>query len=146
MQKCFFLFVGNDFNRKKIRIKTKKMLIFTLSGLITSFIIWVVYNSRIITVILCIFILTSLLQLGIILSNKIKSNFISINSMTIYLLHWPFMLLVRIIMHNVLNMNYYIVVLSMLTSGLLFPYIVIKIIKKYKIDEKYSFIRILLGF
>lgn len=58
-------------------------------------------------------------------------NFIEGYSYQIYLLSWFFQILVRIVFYQILGLNYYLVFVFILTSGLILPVLVTKLICKY---------------
>lgn len=130
-------------NRKKIANIPYNIVLIILFCI--SFVIWIIYLNRIATAILCIFILLLLLVIGIKVSKKINNNIISNNSMTIYLFHWPFMILTRILVYQLLHFNYYITVLLMIISGITGPLILILVIEKLKLIDKSKFIKVIVG-
>lgn len=57
-------------------------------------------------------------------------------SFDIYILHWPFMILTRIILFQIMKMNYIIVILMMIITGYFGPLLVKKIIEQKHINGK----------
>ena len=141
---CFFIIGFTIFQFRYVLTERKNIVLFTLLFVI-SFILWNTLNFRAIEVLLCFSVLVLLLTIGVYLKTKIRSNIISDNSMTFYLFHWPFMIITRILLFQLLHLNYILVVLFMLISGVLGPIIMIKIIDYTKIKQKSKFIKTIIG-
>lgn len=78
---------------------------------------------------------------GIFLKFDINDRYIislSKYSFTIYILHWPVMLLTRIVLYQILHVNEYIVMLFMIILGYFVPLIVCYLKKKFNVQNKLS--------
>lgn len=131
---------------KHIDLLKKPYSMITLAiHFVISFILWIIFDNRITTVLLCCNILLILLAIGFLIRNKIDNNIISNNSMTFYLFHWPIMIVTRIICYQLMHINYLISAIIMLLSGIIGPIIIIKIIEKLKLKEKSNVIKNIIG-
>jgi len=139
----FFLLGIMIFDKREI-LKNKNVNLSLIILFIISFLIWLKYDIRLTSFILAFFTLILLLIVGLLLKN-IKNNIISNNNMILYLFHWPFMITIRIVLYQVLNINYVFVSLIMLIVGIIGPLLMIYIINKYKLKEKSTIVSTIIG-
>jgi peptidoglycan/LPS O-acetylase OafA/YrhL len=111
----------------------------------TALLLWIIINNRLSSVLLCGTILSLLLAISIKIKESIKENMISKNSMTFYLLHWPFMIATRILLYQIFKIDYIVTAIMMVIAGIVGPTIVIYIINKSKIKNKSIFIKYAIG-
>ena len=140
----FFLLGMSAFKHIDLVKKPYSIMILAILFAI-SFILWMNFDNRITTILLCCNILLILLSIGFLLRNKIDSNIISNNSMTFYLFHWPIMIVTRIIFYQLMHINYLMSAVIMSLAGIIGPIIIIKIIEKLKLKEKSNIIRNIIG-
>ena len=135
--------------KEKLELQTnKKNFILYVILYIVILAIWIYSNNTITTVLLCTITLLLLLKLPIMF--KIKNKMIeklSNYSYTIYILHWPIMILTRIIGYQLLHINYIIVAIAMGILGYFVPLGIIWMYKKIKkkFNRDFKFIYYLLG-
>ena len=127
----------------KLNIGKIKFLIFFLV-VVTFTVLWEVTNNQIIKLILCTCDLLILLLIPIVFNiQNEKINELGKYSYSVYIMHWPIMLAMRIVLYQILHINYLIVASIMLMAGLLIPLLIIKIInlikEKYNINSKYLY-------
>ncbi len=152
MRNLLFFIIGMWFGKISVekleRNTNKKNFIMYIGLYAISLILWILYNNNITTTILCTITLIILLKLPIIfkIQNSIINN-LAKYSYTIYILHWPVMLIVRILGYQILHINYLLIALIMVLAGYFVPLIVIKgytLIKK-KFNKEFKLIYYLLG-
>lgn len=127
----------------KLNIGKIKFLIFFLIVVIFTA-LWEITNNQIIKLILCTCDLLILLLIPIVFNIKNeKINELGKYSYSIYIMHWPIMLTVRILLYQILHINYLVVAVLMLLSGFFAPLLIIKILnfikKKYNVNSKYLY-------
>ncbi|MGT2712952.1 acyltransferase family protein [Streptococcus pluranimalium] len=108
-----------------------KILLISLVVIILSALLYPFYEIKLVRIFLAIAIILTLYLLGNIFEFKSDlAAFISINSFWIYLLHWPFMLLTRVLL-TFFGLNPVIIILGMIFAGIFGPIITIKLYKEF---------------
>lgn len=114
-------------------ICTKRNFIFAFIVYVITFILWIVFNNNITNMLLCTTDIIMLLIIPIVfkISNKVFDELGSY-SFSIYIMHWPVMLVLRIIFYQLLNINPILVSIIMIIGGYFIPLLIIKVWKKIK--------------
>lgn len=126
-------------------LKKNAFAIFSLS-VVTSVISVAFYELESIKFIPCFFVLLGLLLIPIVLN--VDNNLIDTlaqRSFGIYIMHWPIMIAVRIILGQIMGMSTVIVVICMIVSGYFIPNCIIVILKNMKLGKVKKVMQILLG-
>ncbi len=127
---------------------TRKNFMIYLAIYVTLLVIWICAQNNLTTTLLCTITLIVLLKLPIVL--KIDNpviNRLAKYSYTIYILHWPTMLVVRILGYQILHINYIVIAIAMVLAGYFIPLAIAKVyhfIKK-KFNRDFKIIYYLLG-
>lgn len=145
----FLATLGQD----KIKaICTKRNIVLMLVLYVIFFILWNIFDSNITTMFLCtadillLFVLPITIQLFYEKKSKAKidEKFGGLRkvwrkisklgdySFSIYIMHWPVMLTIRIVLYQILHWNPVLVSFLMVLGGYIMPLLIIKIIKKIK--------------
>lgn len=142
------LYLGNISVENLEAKATKKNFIFYLVIFVCAFALWLFTRNIYTITLLCTVILILLLKLPIVFNIKNEIiNKVAKYSYTIYIFHWPVMLFIRILLYQILNINYLIVSLFMGLCGYLVPLAIIKLYNlfKRKFNKEYKIIHYLLG-
>lgn len=79
----------------------------------------------------CTFILLALLSIGTTVTELSKPlERIANDSFAIYILHWPVMISVRIVMHQILGCNQWLTMVAMCIMGWIIPVTVVVLLRK----------------
>ena len=133
------LFLGNISEKKMREKSTKKNFLIYLILFIISTTLWILWKNTITNTILCTTTLMVLFKLPLAfnIENKIFDD-LGKYSYTIYILHWPCMLSIRILLYQILHLNDWFVSIMMAISGYLLPIIIIKTYQKIKEKTKFN--------
>lgn len=152
MRNLLFFILGmyiGKISKERLELQTnKKNFILYLFLYLLILVTWIFFNNTATTTLLCTITLLVLLKLPIIF--KIKNRTIeklSNYSYTIYILHWPIMIITRIVGYQILHINYIIVAIAMGLFGYFVPLGIIWVYKKLKkkFNKDFKFIYYLLG-
>lgn len=127
------LLVAKISKEKLEKFFTKKNFIIYLIIYASIFTMWILSRNNVTSMLLCT---TDIFMLCIIpitfkISNKLFDELGSY-SFSIYIMHWPTMLLVRIIFYQIIGLNPIVVSFMMVLAGYFIPLAIIKIWKKIK--------------
>lgn len=102
-------------------------------------ILWALFKNNVTTLMLCISTILMLFQIPIKynITNNIFDKIAKV-SYTIYIIHWPAMLLTRVVLYQILKINYLIAEVAMIIAGITIPIIIIWLIKKLKEKTKFN--------
>ncbi len=133
------LYIGTIPVKELEKKSDKKNLCIYLIIYILSLVVWLIWKNELTTTILCIITLLLLLKLPIAL--KIKNN--TLNdlgkySYTIYILHWPAMLSIRILLFQIMHVDYRITSAAMVVGGAFAPIFIAKIYEKVKQKKNFE--------
>ncbi len=112
---------------------TKRNFIYAVIIYFIAFIAWCFKHSNLTNMILCTLDILMLFLLPIMydISSK-KLDQLGNYSFSIYIMHWPVMLVIRILFYQILNWNPILVSFLMIIGGYFIPLLIIKIVTKIK--------------
>ena len=127
----------------KLDIGKTKFIIYSIAVILLTA-LWYITQNQIIKLLLCANDLMVLMLIPIVFHiNSEKINNLGIYSYSIYIMHWPIMLATRILLYQILHINYLIVAIIMLILGFFGPLLIVKVLnvikKKYNISSKYLY-------
>ena len=95
----------------------------------------------------CSLILMTLLSIGLCFDGKLNDVIFkySRRSFGIYIMHWPAMLIIRVIFYQIFKLNSYITVCLMIIAGIIVPNIIISLLNKIKLGKLNKILNYLLG-
>ena len=130
---------------KKYFYKTK---IFNISlALITSIVSLFLCADKSMWFVPCLFVLATLLTFGLYFDDKMDETLIkySRRSFGIYILHWPVMLIIRILFLQIFGLNKTLTIICMILGGIIIPNVVIAILSKSNLGKANTTMKYLLG-
>lgn len=132
----------------KLKKIAKKTFIFNITvATVTSLVCIQILNNESLWFIPCTFILLTLLSVGFYLDGHLNNTFIkySRRSFGIYIMHWPVMVVSRILFMQILGFNTVVTVIVMIFAGIIIPNIILSILDKINLEKFSKVMKYLLG-
>lgn len=146
----FFLIGMLIYKVPKEYLKSKINNIWYIIFVVCIFVLFIIFNEnnniKILEMILCTLQILTLFLTSIKFYNEnSKIEYLAKRSFSIYILHWPFMLIAQIIFYKILGINSIIVSIIMGIIGFTMPILSITIIERIKILKKSRLLHYLIG-